>query len=154
MSTSTAVRTKNKKITVEDVRVVLEDIARAEPGHRDRRIVDGLTARYLDQGKPNCFVAKALTRLGFSVGVLRALDAKLPIGELKHAGVRVDEADHPALRRIHPSALALLAYVQRQQDGGLAWGKIVKDAFSFDPWLLPRWNRARRPWLYPPERKS
>lgn len=138
-----------RRIDVPLVRIVLEQIAAEEPEHRDGRITDGLCARYIHQGQPNCFVARVLDRLGFSIGVLKALDAKLPIGEMVHTGVRIEESDHPALRRLTPNARQLLAFVQRQQDRGWAWGKIVRDAFSLDPWVLPRWNRQRKPWLYP-----
>jgi hypothetical protein len=150
VSTTTATTTRERKrIAVQDVRAVLEQIAAECPQRRDRRAEDGLPARYIDKGKPNCLVAIVLLRLGFRSTILRALDEEYPVGELFHAGARVQESRHPALKKIAPSARALLQYVQDAQDNGLPWGTIIKSAFSTNPFLLPRFNRARKPWLYP-----
>lgn len=149
MSTRTTKTRERRRIGVEDVRTVLNQIANEFPSRRDRRAEDGLPARYIDRGQPNCLVAMVLTRLGFSMGVLKALDQEYPVGELFHPGVRVVESRHAALKKIAPSARALLQYVQDAQDAGQPWGKIIRDAFSTNPFLLPRIRRERKPWLYP-----
>ena len=146
MST-TVVAPKTRKIGVSQVRAVLEDIAIEHPDRVDRRATDGLPARYAARGGPNCLVAMVLDRLGFSVGILKALDAEHPTGELFRAGgVQVAESRHPALKRIDPTARALLQYVQNQQDRGQRWGRIVRDAFSSNR-FFERWERERKPWL-------
>jgi hypothetical protein len=139
---------RSKKITVDVVHAALLEVVEEEPERRDRRAEDGLCARYMDQGQPNCLVAKVLLRLGYSTGVLRQLDREFPTGELCHAGVRVVESRHPALRRIEPAALKLLQYVQDQQDRGHEWGAIVGDAFRRNRFFSDRWYRERKPWLF------
>lgn len=134
-------------ITVADVKGALETVARADPDHVDRRPAEGLPSRYVEQGKPACLVARALARLGFSVGVLKALDAERPVGELLAPGVRVEESRHPALRKLDPMALRLLQYVQDQQDSGRRWGRVVGDAFTTSVWRGP-FDRRRKPWLF------
>lgn len=147
MSTAVAERVvSQKKIPVSRVVEVLEEIAAAEPDRVDPRAEDGLLPRYLDKGQPNCLVAKALSRLGFSRGVLRALDREHPTGELVDAGVQVAESRHPALRKLDPTARALLQYVQQQQDRGLAWGRVTREALTPSRWFTRR-DRERKPWL-------
>ena len=143
---TTAVKTR-RRITVTAVREVLEEIARDYPWRQDRRVTDERPVRYVDFGQPSCLVAHVLIRLGYSVGVLRALDAEHRTGELFRAGgVKVAESRHPALRRIDPTARRLLQYVQDQQDRGEAWGRIVAAAFRPSR-FFPRLDRERRPWL-------
>lgn len=141
----TAVRTR--KITVEQVRTALERIAATYPNRRDRR-AGVLPARYIDRGRPNCLAALALQRLGFSMGVLRALDREHPTGDIVHAGVRVNESRHPALRRVDQRALALLDYIQRRQDNGHTWGEVISEALTPTRLLPDRFARRRKPWLY------
>jgi len=136
-----------RRITVAAVREALRAVADEEPDRVDRRAVDFLPARYIDGGRPNCFVALVLTRLGFSVGVLRALDEEHPTGELIHAGVRVAESRHPALKKLDPVARQLLQYVQDCQDRGERWGRIVNDALTPNKWFGQLWDRRHRPWL-------
>jgi hypothetical protein len=144
---STEPRTRaRRRVSVSDIQRVLHEIASEEPDHADRRAVDGLPARYLDHGQPNCLVARVLHRLGFSIGVLRALDEEYPTGELVHSGVEVGESRHPALKRIDPLALRLLQHVQSQQDRGERWGRIVKDAFTVRR-AVAYWDRRNKPWL-------
>ncbi len=149
MSVSTALLNTRttKKITTETVTRVLAQIVEADPDHVDPRTSDGLMPRYVHRGRPNCLVATVLSRLGFSLGVLRALDEEYPTGELRHAGVQVATSRHPALRRIDPAARALLAHLQRQQDRGWAWGRIVRDALTPARFFAGR-DRRERPWLY------
>ena len=157
MSTATKVRRNRRvsetpaprRIDVADVRTVLEEIAAESPDHRDRRAEDGLPARYMDdQGRPACFVARVLIRLGFAPTILKALDSEYALGEISPR-VRIQESSHPALKKISGDARRLLQYIQDRQDAGLRWGRIVKDAFRIDKLSLPRRVRARKPWLFP-----
>ncbi len=150
MST-TVISPRTRKISVGQVQRALEAVAREHPDRVDRRVTDGLPARYIDRGAPNCLVALVLTRLGYSTGVLKALDHEPPVGGIcqSQGGVAVAESRHPALRRIDPAARALLDWVQRHQDCGQRWGAIVRDAFKTRPrWHAERRDRERRPWLY------
>ncbi|TDC02660.1 hypothetical protein E1091_00215 [Micromonospora fluostatini] len=130
------------QITVALVRAELERVAAERPDHRDGRAANRQPCRYLTGGEPSCLVALVLHRLGVSVGVLRALDHE--VGR-RGAGVRINESRHPALRRVEPAALALLAYVQRMQDSGHTWGQAVEDALS----EKRRYGRFARPWMTP-----
>lgn len=133
------------RITVTDVRAVLEEVAQAEPDHTDPRVEDDQPVRYLVAGQPSCLVARVLSKLGFSTGILRALDRERPTGEIIRVGVKVAESRHPALRKIDARAIALLQYVQTKQDQGRPWGRIVRDAFSPGPWYSLR--ERNKPWL-------
>jgi hypothetical protein len=137
-----------RRITVPAVRAVLEEVVAQYPNRIDRRAIDDLPARYIDRGQPNCLVALVLTRLGFSPGVLRALDQEHPTGSLVDAGAKVAESRHPALRKLHTDARLLLQYVQDHQDRGEQWSRIVVDAFKPRTWFTRRFDEARRPWLY------
>lgn len=145
MTTATKVR---RKISVTDVRTALVEVVSEDPEHADPRVVDDLPPRYIAQGEPVCLVAKVLTRLGFSVGVLKQLDTEPRIGDILHKGVKVAESRHPALRKIDPVALRLLAYVQDQQDRGQKWANIVGEAFNRSRYLPVRWDQKRKPWLF------
>lgn len=151
MSTATMSkpRTRKVKVTVNAVRVALEAVALATPAYVDRRAADDLPARYVEGGRANCLVAKVLENLGYSLGILKALDAEHPVGELCAAGVRVAESRHPALKKVDGQAKALLQWVQDQQDAGRAWGRIVTDAFKpRSLWDFESRDRHKRPWLY------
>ncbi len=141
----TAVRPRNV-VSVAQVRAVLEGIAEEYPWRRDQRQREEHPPRYVEWGKPNCLVAMALLRLGFSLGLLRALDAEHPVGDLFQPGVRIAESRHPALARLDPAALALLAHVQEAQCRGRSWGRIVRDAFARSKWFPGR-DLERKPWL-------
>ncbi len=151
MSTATIDRKRKAvkvRITVNAVRAALEEIAAAHPARVDRTADPDQPARYVKRGAPNCLVAMALAKLGFNVGVLGALDAEHPAGDLFSAGVRVAESRHPALRKVDDQAKALLQWVQDQQDAGKSWGRVVAAAFK-PRRLWPRaWDMRRRPWLY------
>jgi hypothetical protein len=136
-----------RRITVPAVRAALEDVVAEHPGRVDRRSVDELPNRYIDQGKPSCLVALVLVQLGFSHGVLKALDQEHPPGDVYQPGVRVADSRHPALKRCRREALLLLQYVQSRQDRGDEWGRIVTDAFKRNTWICRR-DEKRRPWLY------
>lgn len=127
------------------VREALRAVVDEHPDRRDPRALDGLPARYIHRGRPNCLVAMVLTRLGYSDGVLRALDQEHPTGELVHAGVCVAESRHPALKKIDPVARQLLRFVQDAQDRGQRWDRIVADALTPSPWKV--WDRRAKPWL-------
>lgn len=135
------------RITVAHVREVLEKIAAESPDMRDRR-AGVLVPRYIDQGEPGCLVAIVLTRLGFPLSMLRALDREHRTGDIFHAGVRIEESRNPSLRRIDKPARQLLAYVQRNQDRGVRWGAIVRDSFRRPPLVPDWWVRERKPWLF------
>ncbi len=145
---STAVATKPKKITAAHVVAVLEDLAQAEPDRVDPRAEAGLLPRYLHRGQPNCLVARVLVRLGYPTTLLRALDREFPTGELVHGGVEISSSRHPALRRLDDNAKALLQYVQRKQDRGWAWRKIIKEAITPTRWYARRFEKVDKPWLY------
>lgn len=135
------------KITVEAVKEALVDIV-SDAGHvADPRAENEQPARYLSGGQPNCLVAHVLKRLGFSIGILRALDREHAVGNISHSGVQVAHSRHPALKKIDDKALALLQYVQNKQDAGMRWGRIVADAFTPGPWYS-RFSKERcKPWL-------
>ncbi len=140
-------RARPRRVTVASVTQVLRATVAEYPGRADRRATDGLPARYIDRGGPNCLVALVLVRLGFSVGVLKALEQEHPGGELCQAGVKIAESRHPALRKIDPLARRLLQFVQDQQDAGRRWDVIVTDALTPTWWATRRGNEARKPWL-------
>ncbi len=138
-----------RRITVSVVREALRAVVAEHPGRADRRAVDGLPARYVDKDEPSCLVAKVLAKLGFSLGVLRALDQEHPVGELLQPGVKVAESRHPALRKIDPLARQLLQYIQDCQDRGDRWARIVDTALTPSAWTHRRWEQRRKPWLFP-----
>jgi len=135
-----------RRITVTAVTETLRVVVAEHPGRADRRATDGLPARYIDAGKPNCLVAMVLVRLGYSAGILKALDQEHPTGELTQPGVRVAESRHPALRKIDPVARRLLQYVQDAQDQGRRWDAILTDSCTPSRWFPAR-DRTRKPWL-------
>lgn len=145
MSARLLTRPPARRITVPAVAEVLRELAAEDPDRVDRRTGDGLPPRYIDRGRPNCLVAVVLTRLGFSPGVLKALDAEHGTGNVI-AGVQVGESRHPALRKLDPYARRLLQYVQQQQDRGFRWGRIVNEAFARSHWPL-RNDLERKPWI-------
>ncbi len=137
---------RRRLINVTEVRQALERVVAADPDHADRRTRNGLPARYVSRGEPNSLVARVLAELGFSVGVLRSLDHEPPTGELFEVGVAVHESRHAALKKIDPTAMALLAFVQEGQDKGEKAERILRRAFQAG-WLFPRRARLRKPWL-------
>lgn len=147
---STASPTKvRRKIHVSDIRAALEEIVAANPEHADPRVEDDLPPRYVAQGKPTCLVAMVLMKLGFSIGVLKALDAEPRIGDvINPGGARIAESRHPALRRIDPIALRLLCHIQDQQDRGCRWKQIVTSAFQRHRHFGAYWDRRQKPWLF------
>ncbi len=137
------------RITVNAVRAALEEAAAASPARVDHRVDAEQPARYVHSDRPDCLVALALAKLGFSVGVLKALDAEHPIGDPFTSGVCVAESRHPALRKIDDQAKFLLQWVQDQQSAGRTWGRIVLAAFKPKAvWRFKSWDMRRRPWLY------
>lgn len=137
---------RRHRITAAEVRTALEDVADTDPRHIDQPAGAGLPARYIANGRPDCLVARVLVRLGFSVGVLRALDEEYPVGELCAPGVHLAESRHPALRKLDPLALRLLDYVQNQSERGVPWGRIVARTFATTMRVPIVWKR-NRPWL-------
>lgn len=138
----------SRAITVNAVKEVLEDIVANNPDRADPRVEEGMHARYVHHGRPNCLVAHTLTRLGFSMSVLRALDREHGVGNVVDAGVPLIESRHPALRRIDPLALRLLDFVQARQDDGERWASVVRDAFHRHRYFGEYWDRKRKPWLF------
>lgn len=147
-TTLTERRVHHRRITVDVVRDVLREIAAEEPDRCDARTELESGPRYIHSGHPSCLVARVLYRLGFSAGVLRAMDREYPTGELVEPGARIAESRHPALRKIDPTAKQLLQWVQDKQDQGLAWGVVVRQAFDVSRLSIWAWDRRRRPWLY------
>lgn len=146
MSPISSTAVARRRITVSTVRDAMRAVIDEYPRRTDRRAKDGLPARYIDRGQPNCLVALVLNRLGISVGVLKALDAEHPTGELVDAGVTIAESRHPALRRIDPVARQLLQHVQDLQDRGMRWDLIVNDAFT-GSLFGRRFDKTKKPWL-------
>lgn len=146
MSTA-ATTTRPGRVTVALLHEHLAQIVAQDPGRVDERPELELPPRYVTNGEPACLVARLLTRLGYSLGILRDLDREYARGELRNAGVRIAESRHPALRRLDPDARALLEYLQRGQDAGLSWGTIAHKAFA--PCRFGRGvDQRKRPWLY------
>ncbi len=133
-----------RRITVASVRDALRAVAADNPG-RACRPAGGRPARYVRRGAPDSLVALALARLGFSTGVLTALDQEHPVGEVVLSGVTVAESRHPALAKLDPLARQLLAYVQDRQDAGKTWDHIVTEALRPPALLFLR--RQRKPWV-------
>ena len=142
-------RRRTGKITVTDVRAVLESIATVYPRRRERR-VDAHAPRYVQEGGPTSLVALVLVRLGFGLRVLRALEHEHPTGDILHTGVDIAESQHPALRCFERPALALLGYVQVRQEAGQAWGRVITRALRPGRLRTVR-TRRRKPWLFEPD---
>jgi hypothetical protein len=138
---------KPSRITVALLREALEEIVAEQPEWVDERPALELPPRYVTHGQPACLVARVLTRMGYSIGILRALDLEFRQGEIATAGVRIVESRHPALRRLEPQARLLLEFVQRGQDRGFTWGHIIQSAFTPSRFGR-RFDMRRRPWLY------
>lgn len=132
-----------RRISVASVREALRAVAAEHPGRACGCRPAGVTVRYVRRGAPNSLVALVLARLGFSTGVLTALDQEHPVGEVVERGVTVAESRHPALAKLDPLARQLLAYVQDRQDAGRPWDRIVAEALRPALFLRAR----RKPWL-------
>ena len=132
-----------RRITVAAVRAALEDVVAANPGKAGHPLRDDQPSRYIEQGQPSCLISLVMLRLGFSKGVLRALDEEHPTGEILQTGVTIEESRHPALKKITEDARRLLQYVQEAQDRGVRWDRIVTDAFRRQRWF----RVGKKPWL-------
>lgn len=132
-----------RRITVATVREALRAVAADNPGRACPCQGSGVTARYVRRGRPDSLVAQALARVGYSTGVLTALDEEHPTGSVCERGVTVAESRHPALAKLDPLARQLLAYVQTRQDTGRPWDRIVAEALKPALFLRSR----RKPWL-------
>ncbi len=136
------------RIPLAVIAAAVKRVCAAAPTRVDRRPKDGLPPRYMVDGVPVCLVAKVLHELGFTAGQIHALDREFAPGELVHAGVRIEESRHPALRRLDPLGVQLLAYVQRGQDRRWSWGEVARAALT-----VPRlrvwatWAHRGKPWL-------
>lgn len=138
-----------KVITAEQIREVLVEIVAEDPDHLDPRSADEIRPRYCGADGANCLVGKILSRLGFPDQLLVQLDNEFPLGELLSSGVRISESRNPALERIEPKAMALLAYLQDGQDAGLPWIDVFYYAYAKPSRLIPiKYVRERRPWLF------
>ncbi len=137
-------------ITVARVREILTEIVEEHPLRRDARLKPDERPRYVEWGHPNNLTAMLLLRLGFGLGVLTALDAEHPVGDLFVPGVLVAESRHPALNRLEPAARDLIAYLQTQQHRGRAWGAIARDAFNLNRFWFPGRDRRTKPWMCAP----
>ncbi|MGY2119541.1 hypothetical protein ACW9HR_37130 [Nocardia gipuzkoensis] len=85
--------------------------------------------------------------MGFSVGVLRALDseAKTPADRAGSTLV-LSDWKHPILNRFTPPARALLESLQRHQDRQLPWARVVGAASGQEiHWLDRRYHPHGRP---------
>lgn len=135
--------TTARRIGLADIADALRAVCAEQPDRIDRRVRAGLPPRYVEDRQPACLVAAVLSRLGYSVGQLKALDNEFACGAVAEPGVRISESRHPMLRRLPAAGIALLDYVQRVQDRGSPWGKVLDDALS-----RPRWScRHPKPWL-------
>lgn len=142
----------SRRLDVAAVHTVLTQLAAEDPERRDPYLADGHTApRYVVNGAPNCLVAVALTRLGCSTGVLRALDRET--ARRSNAGIMLLASRNAWLLRIRPEARALLASVQRWQDYGYTWSKALANATAPQiMWLDKRvhgweYRHETRPWM-------
>lgn len=136
-------------IDVEQVTRALTDVVATDPDRVDpRRRDDWGPIQYVHRGEPACLVAMTLLRLGYSLVVLQELDREYPMGEIQDAGVTIADSRHPALRKLHPAARALLDFVQQGQDKGHRWRDITTAAFAPRRLRLGRLDTLRRPWLY------
>jgi hypothetical protein len=149
MSTITGfpVSTVHRRISAATVRAALESVVADHPHRADRRTIDTRPRYVRADGRPACLVAEVLTRLGFSTGVLKALDEEHPTGNILDTGVTLTESGHPALKKLHRDALLLLGYVQARQEQGVRWGRILRDAFQPRRLFRRRRDRRSRPWL-------
>ncbi len=137
-----------RRITVTQVRDLLEIIASSEPGRVDRRRdEDPPSLRYTRDGRPHGLVARVLAELGFGMAILDALDAEHPLGDLFNVGAPVATSRHPALRKLDPHARALLAFCQERQDSGATWSRILLAATRKPRWWSFGADHRNRPWL-------
>ncbi|MEU2043680.1 hypothetical protein [Nocardia niwae] len=142
-------RVRRCRFDVADIHAVLEAVVFADPHRRDHYVATGHAPRYVVAGHPCCLVAAVLWELGFSLGVLRALDreSKDPTGRAGGT-IELSGSQHPILKRFTPAARALLESLQRHQDRKQPWAKVVADACGRDPhWLDQRHHREGRPWM-------
>lgn len=106
-----------------------------------------LFPRYTRDGVAVGLTAKILIQLGYPHQLLLDLDREHELGDILHPGVKIVRSVNAALRRIDPTGIALLAFIQEQQKAGRSWGSITVKAFG--PTARPRiLDRRRRPWLY------
>jgi hypothetical protein len=111
------------RIDVARVIEVLDAVVDAKPKGFDVRVARSrdLGGRYAEHGEPCCLVGVLLIEFGATVATLKGLDR-----EAKW----IQESTHPYWRRFEPKALELLAFVQRQNDGGESWTRSRDLAFT------------------------
>lgn len=144
-----------RRYDVPTVHAVLLRLVEQGPDRRASYLADGhATARYVVNGAPNCLIAVALSELGCSINVLKALDRETRTDcDKKNGGIQLLASRNPWLLRIQPEARALLASVQRHQDTGMTWPKAL--AATTAPsisWLDQRtygwaYRQETRPWM-------
>ncbi|MGW5220958.1 hypothetical protein ACWEQA_24125 [Nocardia sp. NPDC004085] len=124
---------RRRRFDVADIQTVLVAIVSADPDRRDQHVATGHTPRYVVAGRPCCLVAVVLSELGFSLGVLRALDreSRQPTRRAVTT-IELSESEHPILNRFTPAARALLELLQRRQDRRQPWAQVVSDACGLD----------------------
>lgn len=134
-----------KRIGVGEVIRVMDQVIEHYPADSDARIDRSrlLGGRYAEHGEPCCLVGVMLIRFGASVATLKDLDRE---------DEEISDSKHPYWKRFDPVALSLLAFLQRQNDGGASWTRTRELAFSpntyWQSWLKPG-DRLYQERVYP-----
>jgi hypothetical protein len=112
-----------ERISVDRVIEVLDAVVDAKPKGFDVRVARSrdLGGRYAEHGEACCLVGVMLIEFGASIATLKELDR-----EAKW----IQDSTHPYWKRFEPEALELLAFVQRQNDGGASWARTRDLAFT------------------------
>jgi hypothetical protein len=113
-----------KKIDACQVMDTLRTLAAEQPDRVDRRADSGvLVPKYVEYGLPSCIAAQVMYDLGISMGMIKQLDRELS----GTGGIILRLSDSLMRRRFTPAAWGLLDYVQRRNDWGMTWGRIMDD---------------------------
>lgn len=134
-------------ITVNDLDLLLRPMITEFAGVTDPRARAKQPPRYLHAGEPGCLVAVILARAGISTGVLKELDRELAERRSPNAGIQFRNTKHPVLRRFDPTAVALLHYLQVQNDRAYCWDYAIQSAAARPAYMHPMVLRRTKPWL-------
>lgn len=130
--------------TVQDVREALDAAAQAHPERVGLRTAQGRKAGfYAYHGKPCCLVGDILLRLGFSMGLIKALDNQEEGGPVlfRNSGLH---------RRFEPLAFEMMCCIQKINDRGHTWARVREDVLTIDSYWGRHGREARyvgREWL-------
>lgn len=111
------------KYDLDDVIRVMDEVIDQNPEKIDRRAEGRLGCVYAEHGAAACLVGAILVGLGVEVRTLRALDRE---------GKYIGESEEPFWRRFQPEGLALLSFLQRQNDGRWTWDTARERAFTVE----------------------